>query len=161
LLAAIATGVGVAAIIGVSQSGVGSADVNGVKIPAAVLPKLAKLAHQWSLREGDRSPSSVLAVRTTRFDALRLADPADRIPRSRGQAVYLVVETGRFTPRGIAAPPGWAPSSQPNLVLILDAKTLAILDYGVGGRGVHAPRVTLKMLQGLGPVSRLVSHARN
>ena len=43
----------------------------------------------------------------------------------------------------------------PNLELILSAKKLEVLDYGVGRGGKHRPTLTLAMLQRLGPVSQL------
>jgi hypothetical protein len=82
---------------------------------------------------------------------LHLADPADMIHGSSHTPVYLVVEGGHFHPTGIAG----IPRSAPNLELILSAKKLEVLDYGVGRGGKHRPTVTLVMLQRLGPVSQL------
>jgi hypothetical protein len=152
-LAALGAGAGLAAILGVTQA-VSSASVRG-QIPVAVFPRLTAVAYQWAAREGDNSPQSVLAVRTTRGAALHLADPADIIPGSSRTPVYLVVERGHFHPTGIAAMrlPGTRTLS--DLELIFSSRNLEVLDYGVGRGSRHRPTVTLVMLERLGPVSRL------
>jgi hypothetical protein len=155
-LAALVAGVGLAATFGVTQVGVGSADVKG-QIPAAVILRLTAAAYSWAAREGDPSPESVLAVRTTRAAALHIADRADRIPHSRGTPVYLVVERGHFHPSGKSALPSWIKTPVPNLELILSANNLVVLDIGVGRGSKHSPTVTLSMMQRVGPVSRLVA----
>lgn len=149
-LAALGAGVGLAAMLGVTQAAKSCTSSKG-QIPAAVIARLTAVAYQWAAREGDSSPQSVLAVRTTRAAALHLADPADMIPGSSHTPVYLVVERGHFHPTGIAG----IPRSATNLELILSAKKLEVLDYGVGRGSKHRPTVTLVMLQRLGPVSQL------
>jgi hypothetical protein len=91
----LAAAVGLAATLGAMQARVGSGDLKG-QIPAGVIPRLTAVVYQWAAREGDPSPESVLAVRTTRAAALHLADPADTIPDSGHTPVYLVVERGIF-----------------------------------------------------------------
>jgi hypothetical protein len=156
-LAVLAAGVGLAATLGAMQARIGSGDLKG-QIPAGVIPRLTAVAYQWAAREGDPSPESVLAVRTTRAAALHLADPADTIPDSGYTPVYLVVESGHFHSTGLEAIrlPGPTPS---NLELILSSRNLVVLDYGLGRGSKHRPTVTLTMLQRLGPASALVAHA--
>jgi hypothetical protein len=159
-LAALAAGAGLAAILGAAQALGGSGNLKG-QIPAPVIPRLTAIAYQWAAREGDPSPESVLAVQSTRTAALHLADPADIIPDSSHTPVYLVVERGYFHPtglEGIRLPrTQTAPS---NLELILSAKNLEVLDYGLGPGSKHTPTVTLTMLQRVGPASALVAPAR-
>ena len=158
-LAGLAAGVGLAVIAGVTQAAVGPAWVKG-QIPAAVIPKLTRVAYDWAASEGDRSPESVLAIRTTRAKALHIADRADTIPNSSHTLVYLVVENGHFHPTGFLAVrlPGTR-TPVPNLELILSVASLTVLDMGVGRGSKYRPTVTLNMLEKVAPVSRLIAPA--
>src|SRR5262249_49339594 len=94
-------------------------------------PAVCRRVSVGPAREGDPSPESVLAVRTTRAAALHLADPADRIPDSAHTPVYLVVERGHFHSIGLEAIrlPGTRKTPS-NLELILSSRNLEVLDYG-------------------------------
>ena len=159
LLAALAvTAAGVAVIAAVTQAGVGSADENGVKVPAAVLPQLAARAYQMAAAAGDKSPSSVRVVRTTMAQATRVTEPGQWIPRAtRSQPVYLIIESGHFVPSGVPAPPGGTLPSGPDLEIIISARSMAILTYGIGRGSPRTPTVTLGTLRSLGPVSALAA----
>ena len=149
-LAALAAGAGLAAALALTQAVARAGDPKG-QIPAAVLPRITALAYQWAAREGDPSPTSVLAVRTTLAKAMGIADRADNIPGSARKPVYLIIEKGRFHPTGLMAIPG----PQPDLELIVGANHLIIDDAGVGRGSKLTPTVTFSMLQRLGPVTRL------
>jgi len=154
-LTGLAAGIALAAIVGATQALSDSGHLRG-QVPPAVVPRLTAVAYRWAASEGDPSPTSVLAVRTTRAAALHLADPADTVPDSGRTPVYLVVERGHFHPtglEGIRLPGTQVPAL--NLELILSVRNLEVLDFGLGRGGKHRPTVTLTMLQGLGPVSAL------
>jgi hypothetical protein len=150
-IAALAAGVVLAATLGVTQAVANTGDRKG-QIPATVIRRLTVLAYQWAAREGDRSPSSVLAVRTTLAKAMRMADRADTIPDSGDKPVYLVIEKGHFHPTGLLAMPG---PPKPDLELIFGANHLIIDAVGAGYGSKLTPTVTFSTLQRLGPVTRL------
>src|SRR5690348_11395276 len=100
-------------------------------VPASAVPRLRAIAKRFAKLNGGRALTQATAVLTTHRKALTSATPGDFVPGSGGVPVYLVTMQGRFTvdapgPPGAAAPAGRYAS------LVLDARTFAGLDMGVG-----------------------------
>ena len=103
----------------------------GRPVPASAVPRLRAIAKRFAKLNGGCALTQATAVLTTHRKALTSATPGDFVPGSGGVPVYLVTMQGRFTvdaprPSGAAAPTGRYAS------LVLDARTFAGLDMGVG-----------------------------
>jgi hypothetical protein len=121
----------------------------GHPVPASAVPRLRALAQRFAKLSGGHALTQATAVLTTHRKALTSATPGDFVPGSGGVPVYLVTMQGRFTvnaprPPGAAAPTGRYAS------LVLDARTFAGLDMGVGD---NPPPVAP---ESLGPVTDLL-----
>jgi hypothetical protein len=121
----------------------------GRPVPASAVPRLRAIAKRFAKLNGGRALTQATAVLTTHRKALTSATPGDFVPGSGGVPVYPVTMQGRFTvdapgPPGAAAPTGRYAS------LVLDARTFAGLDMGVGG---NPPPVSP---DSLGPVTDLL-----
>ncbi len=125
-----------------SQASVSS----GAAISASAARQLTAVALRVARVQGDGTPTSVLAVRTTHGAALRLATPGDREPGA-GRAAYLVVMKGNFKPAYISIPPGaHMPSARwhwTSLRLVIDPSTMAVTDLGIG---LHGPAASISRL---------------
>lgn len=121
----------------------------GRPVPASAVPRLRAIAERFAKFNGGHALAQATAVLTTHRKALTSATPGDFVPGSGGVPVYLVTMQGRFTvdapgPPGAAAPTGRYAS------LVLDARTFAGLDMGVGD---NPPPVAP---ESLGPVTDLL-----
>jgi hypothetical protein len=121
----------------------------GRPVPASAVPRLRAIAKRFAKLNGGQALTQATAVLTTHRKALTSATPGDFVPGSGGVPVYLVTMQGRFTvdaprPPGAAAPTGRYAS------LVLDARTFAGLDMGVGD---NPPPVSP---DSLGPVTDLL-----
>lgn len=121
----------------------------GRPVPASAVPRLRAIAEHFAQLNGGHALAQATAVLTIHRKALTSATPGDFVPGSGGVPVYLVTMQGRFTvnapgPPGAAAPTGRYAS------LVLDARTFAGLDMGVGD---NPPPVSP---ESLGPVTDLL-----
>lgn len=121
----------------------------GRPVPASAVPRLRAIAKRFAKFNGGHALTQATAVLTTHRKALTSATPGDFVPGTGGVPVYLVTMQGRFTvdaprPPGAAAPAGRYAS------LVLDARTFAGLDMGVGD---NPPPVSP---DSLGPVTDLL-----
>lgn len=121
----------------------------GRPVPASAVPRLRAIAKRFAKFNGGHALTQATAVLTTHRKALTSATPGDFVPGTGGVHVYLVTMQGRFTvdaprPPGAAAPTGRYAS------LVLDARTFAGLDMGVGD---NPPPVSP---DSLGPVTDLL-----
>jgi hypothetical protein len=125
LRTALATGLLIGAIVvtAVLTSPHGSGAANLQAGPPSWLPSMVE--KEASVR-GDRAPSSVHWVLTTRSLAVGLTD--DQVDSN--QPVYMVVLTGKFVDRFMSVPPGHPLAHGPVAVLLFDASTRQLLDYG-------------------------------
>jgi hypothetical protein len=128
----------------------GATVTQGSPIAAAVIPALRANMLQLARFNGDAHPVSVSAVLTTRARALRLVAPANTVPGSARQRVYLVVLTGNFTDTRAPVPPGAKDPSGRYLAVTVNPATWQVMDLSIGN---HRPAVPLSSL---GAVSALV-----
>jgi hypothetical protein len=118
-------------------------------VPASAVPQLRAAALRAARVNGDAHPASVVAVITSRANALRVATPGDTIPGSANEPVYLIVIKGNFTLTGLG-PKGNIKYSGNYLALTYNTKTFQTLDFGISR---SAPPVSPSSL---GPVSTLI-----
>ena len=130
-----------------------AAGAAGSPIPAGVIPRLAAAAVKFAARHEEASPTSIVAVATTRAEALRVVFKGTRMPGTETVHVYAVVMAGRFASyRGgmRARPPyEYLPDVGSALVVVFDAETLDALDVRLGDQDDPA------LLRRLGPVTAL------
>jgi hypothetical protein len=125
-----------------------SARATSGAIPAQAIGRLHAYALAFARQNGDATPASVLAVKTTLQKALKAVSPDNTVPGSASVTVYLIVMKGEFTvnfpvPKGSREPTG------SNLSIMLSPTTFQLIDLGLNN---HAPSVSLRRL---GPVSTL------
>ncbi len=122
-------------------------------IPAAVIGHLTAAAAQFAAGHEEPSPASIMAVATTRAQALKVMFKGTRMPGTEATPVYAVVMTGRFASyRGgmHAYPPHeHLPHTGSALVVVFDASTLHSMDVRLGDQGDPA------LLSQLRPVTTL------
>jgi hypothetical protein len=136
---------------GAALAGCGtSTAAEGPAIPASMVPRLAAMAERAATINGDASPVWVTAVLTTRAKALTSATPGDLSPGADGVPAYLVTMYGRFTAYAASRPPGAKAPAGRYLSLIVDARTLREMDFGISE---NAPPVAPASL---GPVIYLL-----
>jgi hypothetical protein len=133
------------AFVGPSASAKGAV----VAVPASVVSRLDALAIRVATANGDPRPTWITAVVTTHGKALKSATPGDSEPTGNGVAVYLVTMKGTFTDDLASGPSGSAAPRGDYLSIVINAKTLAVTDFGLSE---HAPAVTPASL---GPVRYL------
>jgi hypothetical protein len=136
----------------VPASPVPASPVSASPVPASAIPQLAAIASRAAKADGDPRPSWATAVLTTRARALTSATPGDFVPGSGGEAAFLITMRGRFVAGGVSVPPGAAAPAGLYLSLVIDAKTLRELDFGLSPK---APPVSPASL---GPVTYLLGH---
>jgi len=131
-------------------------DGPGAPIPADVVPRLTEAAARAAAWQADPKPRSAAAVATTRNKALEVlcGYGPETIPGEPGTvAVYAVVMIGRFTSPRTGPPTPQRRIPRPitgsYLVIVVEASTLELRDWGLGDKGPEAP------LSRLGPVTRL------
>jgi hypothetical protein len=124
----------------------------GPSIPASVIGRLTVIAHHAATANSDPAPGWITVVRTTRAKALTVATPGDFVPGSSGTAVFLITMRGHFVANDVSRPPGAKAPAGRYLSLVLDAKTLQELDFGLDSK---PPLVALAHL---GWVTYLAGH---
>jgi hypothetical protein len=120
----------VAALAGLAWGWARSPSAPGSPVPASAISRLTALASRTAAANGDTSPEWITAVLTTHAKALTSATPGDMTPGG-GTEVYLVTMRGRFTAYAASSPPGAALPTGEYLSIVVDAKTLQVLDYGL------------------------------
>lgn len=143
----VAAGAALAVLLTVPRSA-GSAAARSA-IPSSAISRLTATALKIARFNGDKAPTSIEAVETTRARALRTATPGDTVPQGAQRQVYLVVMTGKFTAYGASPPAGAALPTGSYLSVTLDPRTFRGMDFGLSD---HAPPVSLASL---GPVTML------
>lgn len=123
----------------------------GPAIATAIIPRLTAAAAQFAARHEEPNPVTILAVATTRAEALEVVFKGTRMPGTETYRVYAVVMTGRFT--SYRSGPSGTGEQLPNvgsaLVVVLDAKTFGPLDTRLGDQDDPA------LLSRIGPVTLL------
>lgn len=142
---AVAAAVGLAACAAATLAALPSS----ASTPASAAPvvrHLRAIALRAAKADGDAAPTSILAVRTTHGQALRVATPGDHTPGG-AATVYLIVMKGSFNLDHMSMPPEAnahaAGLRWPYLSLVVNARTLEATDVGIGP---HAPRVPISSL---------------
>lgn len=110
-----------------------SSSVPAARIPGAVQEQLLTLADNIAAQNGDSSPTSIVAVPTTRFAANATAFGASV---SGNTGVYLVQLVGNFVGHDAHLPSGAAPPRGTTLTLVVDAADMSILDWGIEPTGL-------------------------
>ena len=122
-------------------------------IPPAVIGQITAAAAQFAARHEEPSPASIMAVATTRAQALDVVFKGTRMPGTETVPVYAVVMTGRFASYrgGMRAHPPHEhlPHAGAALVVVFDAETLHPTDFRLGDHS------DLVLLSRLGPVITL------
>jgi hypothetical protein len=135
--------------------------VPGQPVPVSTIAALKKASYSWAAKERNTAVTSVQAVVTTRGQAVNATMPGSALGPSvnKGATVYLVVmKGGNFTPLTVPAPAGWKPPRETAMVIIFDASTMQVLDYGFeSASGPKAPRghPAPLPLSSLGPITTL------
>jgi hypothetical protein len=99
---------------------------------------------------GDQKPAWIMAVTTTRTQAIREARPTDTVLNG-GPVVYLVVMKGNFADTGVGGTVGADFAFGHYVAAIFDPSTLTLLGTGITSR---APAIPLSRL---GPVLNLLT----
>jgi hypothetical protein len=126
-----------------------SAAATGAPVPAPAIGRLTAIAHRAATINGDPHPAWITAVLTTRAKALTSATPGDHVPGSAHVKVFLLTMRGRFTATEATGPPGAKAPTGRYLSLVIDAKTLRGLDFGISPKPPPVPPASL------GPVTYL------
>lgn len=100
-------------------------------LTAAKLARLEAMARNAASVEGDSHPSSAVVFASRRHEANIAAGAGSGVPGSR--PVYLVVIRGHFTCADCTGPAGAAPPRGDVITMVLDRRTLRVLDGGIGG----------------------------
>jgi len=145
---------GLAALcVGLALAGCGTshpgAAVPAPAVPASAVPRLTALAENAAKRNGDATPTQVTVVLTTHAKALTSATPGDSVPGTGRIRVYLITMQGHFVANDVSVPAGAAAPRGRYISVVVDAKTLDTLDFGIGP---HPPPVAPASL---GPVTYL------
>ncbi len=146
LVTALAVAIALSAFITLSRSP--ASGTSAAPLPSATASRLTSAALRIARGSGDPRPLSVLVVRTSHAQALRVATPGDTVAGDLRKPVYLVVMRGDFTYTGPQLG-GARPPTGSYLAVTLDPSTLKVLDLGLSR---HAPVIPLRSF---GPVTRL------
>lgn len=146
--AALAAAVLAAAGVAVAMA----ATTEGRSVPASAVSRLTMIAERAARLNGDPHPVWATAVLTTHAQALTSATPGDYIPGADGVPVYLVTIRGHFVCGLCSHPSGAKTPTGSYMSLVLDAKTLTGLDFGLSSK--PPPVVPAS----LGPVTYLIGH---
>ena len=146
------------AVIGLALSGAftgqaaqaRNALVAGQSIPSAAVARLEVIAASFAKYNGGHQPDWVTAVMTTHARALDSATPGDLEPQSANVVVYLITMEGDFIGYEASPPAGAALPTGRYLSIVVNARTYAVMDWGLSPK---APPVSPASL---GPVRRLV-----
>jgi hypothetical protein len=147
-LAALAGAAALASVLAAAGCG-RSAAATGAPVPASAIGRLTAIAHRAATVNGDPNPAWITAVLTTRAKALTSATPGDYVPGSAQVRVFLITMRGHFTATDSTGPAGAKATTGRYLSLVIDAKTLQGLDFGIG------PKPPPVLPASLGPVTYL------
>lgn len=113
------------------------------RVPASAVPQLTTLARRAARANGDPAPVWATAVLTTRAKALTSATPGDSVPGDTRTQVFLVTMLGRFTAYDSSPPAGAALPTGRYLSVVVDARTLVVLDIGLSTKPPPVAPVSL------------------
>jgi hypothetical protein len=106
----------------------------GMPVPASAVHRLTAVAEQAAKLNGGAAPAWVSAVVTTHKQALTSATPGDSVPIGERAIVYLVTMKGHFIATMASTPPGQPLPTGGYLSIVVNAKTLQTMDWGLSHR---------------------------
>ena len=109
----------------------GSPAGTGSPVPAPTTSQLTVIGNRAAIADGDAGPSWMTAVLTTHAKALTSATPGDLTPGGGGVPVFLLTMRGHFAATAASRPPGAAAPTGSYLSIVVDARTLQVLDSGL------------------------------
>ena len=130
--AAVLAGLGLAGCASDPPAGGPSIPVPGQPVPASAVHRLTAMADRAVTVNDGRGVRWASAVVTTRAKALTSATPGDLVPNEEKTVVYLVTVKGRFVARAASGPPGAHAPTGTYMSMVINAKTFAGLDFGLG-----------------------------
>jgi hypothetical protein len=142
---------GLAALL-LTVAGCGDPSAKGRPVPASAVHRLTVIAERAARLSGDKHPVWATVVLTTHAKALTSATPGDYVPGSNGVAVYLLTIRGHFVCNYCTGPAGSKAPTGRYMSLVLNAKTLREMDFGL------APKPPPVAPASLGPVTYLIGH---
>ena len=152
VLAAAACGMASGSALTVSHHGPAAA-VPGQPVPAAAVHRLTAIVNRAVTVNDGRAVVWASAVVTTRAKALTSATPGDFIPNDEKTVVYLVTVKGHFVASAVSVPPGAHAPTGTYMSLVINPKTFAGLDFGLGTKPPPVGPASF------GPVTYLKVHA--
>src|SRR6266851_3337063 len=108
-----------------------SSSVAGRPVPVSAVRRLTAIAEHAARQSGDKHPVWATVVLTTHAKALTLATPGDYVPGSNGVPVYLLTIRGHFVCNYCTGPAGSKAPTGRYISLVLNAKTLTEMDFGL------------------------------
>ncbi len=126
-------GIGLAissAFVGPSAGATGAV-ARGLAVSARAVSRLDSIAASFIRRDGSVRPDWVTAVLTTRARALELATAEDSQPSELGTRVYLITMKGSFAGYEGSGPPGSAAPAGSYLSIVVNARSFAVLGWGL------------------------------
>ncbi len=126
----------------------------GTQVPAQAIGRLTAMAHRAATINGDSAQAWITAVVTTHAKALTSATPGDYSPGSADIKVFLITMRGHFTARDAPGPRGAKAPTGRYLSLVIEARTIRGLDFGIG------PKPPPVSPASLGPVTYLSVHGQ-
>lgn len=144
-------GIGLAissAFVGPSAGATGAV-ARGLAVSAKAVSRLDSIAASFIREDGGVRPDWVTAVLTTRARARESATAGDTESAEMGSKVYLITMKGSFTGSEASGPPGGAAPAGSYLSVVVNARSFAVLSWGLSP---HAPPVSPASL---GPVRYL------
>jgi hypothetical protein len=133
-------------------AGCGDPSAAGRPVPSSALHQLTAIAKHAAALSGDKHPVWATVVLTTHAKALTSATPGDYVPGNTGVAVYLLTIRGHFVCDYCTGPAGSKAPTGRYISLVLNAKTLREMDFGL------APKAPPVAPASLGPVTYLIGH---
>jgi hypothetical protein len=130
--ATVLAGLGLAGCASDPPAGRPSTPVPGQPVPASALHRLTAIADRAVRVNDGHGVRSASAVVTTRAKALTSATPGDLVPNEEKTIVYLVTVKGHFVARAASVPPGAHAPTGTYMSMVINAKTFAGLDFGLG-----------------------------
>jgi hypothetical protein len=137
--ALVVCGVGLVVLAGARLSAAGGDHVRAVPLPsAAQIDKLRSIALAASARAGEKHPTHGFAVPTTRKQINRLNAGAEV---GSDEDVYTVALHGDFVAEYAHVPPGADLPRGHLMILVVDAKTMDVLDFMLGDAPIDPTRL--------------------
>jgi hypothetical protein len=131
-VATVLAGLGAAGCAADPPSGKPSTPVPGQPVPASAVHRLTAIADRAVRVNDGYGVAWASAVVTTRAKALTSATPGDFVPNDEKTVVYLVTVKGHFVARAVSVPLGAHAPTGTYMSMVIDAKTYAALDFGLG-----------------------------